>query len=316
MDMRHGFLTCMAVLAGAGLCAGAAAAELEQITGNRNEDGVVVSFMTKTPEAANQAVIYIDTDSKTDSGFSIGNIGADYKYENGKFYLYVGDGTSQNWDAVDADILNATRKKRVIIFFPNKTLEIAGVSPVRAVVAQGEQTLQTLDIRWQRAGKEEPPCRRNGKMVEYIDPAGDVSPQCRIDFIKMFVKPHPEKADTLMFGFTCDFPIERRNLKYHLRLMFRIGEGPGADVNGETFNYMFESPNRVFRFAGKSPRQWKWEKLGAVPVRFTKQWCEIDIPLAIFKLETMPERVKFRLSCERNDFVPDLRYAMPEYIVK
>lgn len=152
-------------------------------------------------------------------------------------------------------------------------------------------------------------------MVEYFDPAGDASPGCRIDFIKMFVKPHPTKADTLMFGFTSDFPIDRANLSHHLRLMFRIGEGRGADVNGETFNYMYEN-NRVYRFVGNDPKQWKWTLLGRVPSRFTKQWCEIDIPLAVFKLKTMPESIKFRFSCELDDFIPDLRYAMPEYRVK
>jgi|GEM_PF-6643885 len=313
--MKRGFCTFIAALAGAGLCTGAAA-EIEQITGTRTENGAVVSFLPGDADAAARTRIYIDTDSKTDSGFAVETLGADYKYENGKLHLYIGDGKSQEWEATDARIVRTNRKGREIVFFPNRALEITGVSPVRAVVALDGKTLKSLDIRWQRAGKAECPGKRSGKMLEISDPAGDVSPECRIDFIKMFVKPHPRKADTLMFGFTSDFPIERAKLSYHLRLMFRIGGGPGADVNGETFNYMFESPNKLFRFTGSNPRQWKWERLATVPTRFTKQWCEIDIPLAAFKQEKLPESIKFRLSCERSDFVPDLRYAMPEYKIK
>ena len=314
--MKRQFFACMAMIAGTGLCAGAAE-EIEEITGSQTGSNVIVSFAAKTPEDAGQIQLYFDTDGKTDTGLVIGAAGADYKYENGKLYLYIGDGKTQEWDALESPVRNTTRNGRVTVCLPNQTLEIADPAcPLRAVVTQGDRELKSLDIKFQQAGKEEAPCKRTGKMVEYTDPAGDTSPGCRIDFIKMFVKPHPKKPDTLMFGFTSDFPIERMKLAYHLRLMFRIGEGMGAEVNGETFNYMFESPNRIFRFKGSNPRQWKWEKLGSVPTRFTKQWCEIDIPLAIFKLEKMPDSIMFRLSCERDDFVPDLRYAMPEYKIK
>jgi len=125
--------------------------------------------------------------------------------------------------------------------------------------------------------------------------------------------PHPKKANTLMFGFTSDFPIVRNKLAYHLRLMLRIGDGPGANANGEIFDYMIESPNKLLRYVGTKSGQWKWQMIGRVPVRFTKQWCEMDLPLDM--LPEKPASIKFRFNIEHSDFAPDQRFQIPEYKV-
>ena len=312
--MKNGFLAALLAVAGIGCCAAASAAEAGGIAGNRDENGVVFSFKPESI-ASGKLAFYLDTDGSAGTGLQIEGLGADYKYENGKLHIYIGDGKTQEWEALDNAIARAERKGLVIIAFKNADLEISIKSKVAAAAYVDGELRKKFQLDMPRAGKLRAPFKRIGRTIEFPDPAGDVSPECRIDFIKMFVKPHPRKPNTLMFGFTSDFPIERKKLSYHLRLMFRIGDGMGANVCGETFNYMFESPNRVFRYVGTNPYQWKWEKLGQVPARFQQQWCEIDIPLEIFKLDEMPKSFKFRLGCEHNDYVPDLRYAAPEYRV-
>ena len=308
--MKNRILAGILAAAGIGCCA--AASGSEGLTGNRTNDGIAFSFMSG--DAGNFQCL-LDTDGSTGTGLQSNGMGTDYKYENGKLYIYIGDGKSNEWEALDNKIVRAERKGRVIIFFKNADIEITPNSKVKAAAGTGDGDLKKFLLDPPRAGKLRAPYKRIGRTIEYTDPAGDVSPECRIDFIKMFVKPHPKKKNTLMFGFTSDFPIERKKLSYHLRLMFRVGDGMGANVGGETFNYMFESPNRLFRYVGDNPHQWKWELVGKVPARFQKQWCEIDIPLDIFKLDEMPKSFKFRLGCEHNDYVPDLRYAAPEYRV-
>lgn len=151
--MKRKFFACMAVLAGAGLCAGAAAAEIEGVIGNRSDGGMTVSFLPKNENAARQARIYIDTDGTADTGFVIGTIGADYKYENGKLYLYVGNGKTQEWEVLEARATSKTNKGRVSVFLPSRALEISKTTPLKAAVAQGDEVVQTLDITWQMAGR-------------------------------------------------------------------------------------------------------------------------------------------------------------------
>lgn len=311
--MKKSIFTGILAVAGIGWCAAVSAGGPGGLTANRITDGVVLSFL---PGSGDDIRCLIDTDSNTETGLKTGEMGADYKYEGGKLHIYIGDGKSQEWEALDNKIVRGERKGRAIVFFKNSDLELSPKKPVKMAVFADGNKLKDFRLPMPTAGKARAPYKRFGKRFEYLDPAGDVPPTCRIDFIKMFVMPHPKKANTLMFGFTSDFPIERKKLSYHLRLMFRVGEGMGANVGGETFNYMFESPNRLFRYIGTTPHQWKWELVGKVPARFQQQWCEIDIPLESFKLDEMPESFKFRLGCEHNDYVPDLRYAAPEYRVK
>lgn len=314
---------CAAILASvlfctAGMIEEVGAVSIDSLRGTRCRNGVALSYIPDSEANAEspELVFYIDTDCSTESGLVMDGIGADYKYSAGKLYCYTGDGTSVEWDAVsDPDIAKALRKGRFILFFGNGALEVKEATPVKVAVRIGEGASAVkagdLNIVFPKSGTDKLPVRRTGNCFTYNDPAGDVSPACRVDFIKCFVQPHPKKPDTLMFGFTSDFPIEHRKLAYHLRLMLRIGDGPGANANGEIFDYMIESPNKLLKYDSDRSGLWKWKLIGRVPVRFTKQWCEIDLPLDM--LPEKPKSIKFRFNIEHSDYAPDQRCRIPEY---
>ncbi len=318
---KHASMFMLALLGAGCLTAiDAGAVDMSELTGTRLPTGLVLSFVPDDPANAEspQLRFYIDVDANAEepTGFKIGKIGADFKYEGGKLYCYVGDEDGKpQWEPLDVDIVKATRKGRHTFFLSNEDMEISGVSPIKVVacVADGGQEREAgeLNVAWRKLGEKRLP-QSSGERLSFKDPAGDTSPAARVDFISCFVQRHKSKPNTLMFGFTSDFPINVRTLSYHLRLMLRIGDAPGASVNGESFNYMIENRN-LFRYIGETPHSWKWEKVGPAPMRFTKQWCEVDLPLDL--LPEKPDKVMFRFSCE-NDFVPDQSYELPSITVK
>lgn len=57
----------------------------------------VLSIFTGDPAQLNAHHLYVDLDQKSDTGFQVGEIGAEFMVENEGVFAYTGDGTSWSW---------------------------------------------------------------------------------------------------------------------------------------------------------------------------------------------------------------------------
>lgn len=79
----------------------------------RNTTDLFVSFDSWQNYSPNWAEnLYFDTDANSQSGFRVGNIGAEYLLQTGVFYRYTGTGSSWSW-AVVSDVESARNNLRV-----------------------------------------------------------------------------------------------------------------------------------------------------------------------------------------------------------
>jgi hypothetical protein len=80
--------------------------EISDFKVEQDGDFLLISFVFGgTPDDYNAYHIFIDADQSATTGFQVGEIGAEFLFENASVFSYSGDGSSWNWNEVQASDL-------------------------------------------------------------------------------------------------------------------------------------------------------------------------------------------------------------------
>ncbi len=124
-----------------------ATGEIADFKVTQDGDFLVISFtFGGTPDDYNAYHIFIDADQSATTGFQVGEIGAEFLFENAGIFSYNGDGKSWSWNEVQAPELEFEPGSNTVSWKISRAT--LGLDKVKAA----DFIAQLVDKNWDAAG--------------------------------------------------------------------------------------------------------------------------------------------------------------------